>query len=670
LNQTNFSAFCLKELTLIRLFKQKRSNIFFTVVLLITIFISACSTQSSVKKTPTVTKTAIKTLDGTHKTRTAEALLTLAQSLNEQSITLKQQAKINELLVASCELFLQEKNHLKALWLANKVSNLVHDQQSVYKLLLVKSASLQALNYTEQAYQQLQLAQELVANSTRQHSKKRQSENLKNGGSANNNSPVVFTLAYYQTLSEVLLAKYQLAAATSAQLMAFSINEHATEQDIWLLWQQLSSLNSWQLTQVAKDKSPFFNGWQQLLHYSHKFGANPTQFIRYLSLWQQQHPTHPAHLIVEKLTNSTLVFDNIENIAILLPLSGAQANAGLAAQQGVLAAYKNNIKINLHFIDTNLLDWHNIASHFSELKVDHVIGPLLKTHVANYLAMSEENIELQIPTLLLNLPQQRTLASYQSALSMRPENEAQQAATVLSQQNYRSAIILSHQDKVSKRIALAFSEQWQKITGKNVDIVYFNQGKHMQNSLKESLDVNTSQARINQLTSRLKQNIKTETRNRRDIDMIYLVGSQAQTRLIKPYIDVNISPFAKAIPVYASSRSHSHFNDLNNDSSLSDLQNLTFTQMPWLLTSKQQNKSLAQLSHKLWPKRTDSLSRIFAMGFDSYNVLPKISLMQQAPYILHFGQTGTLKLGDNNILTRNLLWGRYQNNKVTEIVMD
>mgnify|MGYP000225468306 CR=1 FL=1 len=649
MSQTNFSAFCLKKLTLIRLFKQKRSNIFFTLILLITVFVSACSTQPSTKKSPVAIQTTTKAVDETSKTITAEAQLTLAQSLNQQSTTLKQQQKINRLLVSASELFLQEQNYVKALWLANKVSDLVHDEQNIYRLLLVKAASLQALNYTEQAYQQLQLAKELVIN-------------------ADNSD--AFTFAYYQTLSEVLLAKYQLAAATSAQLMAFSMNEHAIEQDIWLLWQQLSALSPWQLTQIAKDKPPFFNGWQQLVNYSHQFGARPEQFSRYLSLWQQQYPTHPARLIVDELKSAKLVFDTIENIAVLLPLSGAQASAGLAAQQGVLAAYKNDSQINLHFIDTNAVDWSNIASRFSELKVDHAIGPLLKNHVDHYLAMSVENIELQIPTLLLNLPQQRILASYQSALSMRPENEAQQAASVLSQQNYHSPIILSHQDKVSKRIALAFSKQWQKTTGKAVDIVYFNQGKQMQSSLKASLDVNASQARINQLTSRLKQNIKTETRNRRDIDMIYLVGSQAQTRLIKPYIDVNISPFAKVIPVYASSRSHSHFNDLNNDSSISDLQNLTFTQMPWLLTSKQQNKPLAQLSYKLWPKRTDSLSRIFAMGFDSYNLLPKVSLMRQAPYILHFGQTGTLKLDENNILTRSLIWGRYQKNKVTEIVMD
>ena len=115
----------------------------------------------------------------------------------------------------------------------------------------------------------------------------------------------------------------------------------------------------------------------------------------------------------------------------------------------------------------------------------------------------------------------------------------------------------------------------------------------MQQQLKASLDVDSSQARIADLKIRLLQSLKTESRNRRDIDMFYLVGSPAETRLLKPYIDVNTSPFAKIIPVYASSRSHSTKQD---PSKLSDLRNLVFTQMPWLLNSQQQNTQLANLS--------------------------------------------------------------------------
>ena len=58
------------------------------------------------------------------------------------------------------------------------------------------------------------------------------------------------------------------------------------------------------------------------------------------------------------------------------------------------------------------------------------------------------------------------------------------------------------------------------------------------------------------------------------------------------------------------------------------------------------------------------------MGFDSYNLLAKISQMNEAPYIRHFGQTGTLRLNTENVITRSLIWGRYQNDKVMQVVMD
>lgn len=621
--------------------------------MLVAFLFSGCSTQTPVAKLPT--KTVVKKVDEVLVTQTAEEKLALAQTLNNAASTAQLTTQINALLVESSELFLQQEDFSKALWLANKATDLVKVNHSyTYRLLLVKVKSLQVLNYHQLAYKQLQLARELVT--------------YVNGESPE--TPLKLSLDYYHYLQAALEVKQQPVKALAAQLMAFSLNDNATAQDVFSLWNKLELLNQWQLAQLIKAEPPFIQGWQQLLNYSHRYGANSEQFFHYLSMWEQRYPTHPATLIVEQLRTTTLAVNNIENIAVLLPLSGSQESAGLAAQQGILSAYKNETAIKIYFIDTNKIDWTTLATQFSESNIDHVIGPLLKSNVEAYLNLSAQQIELQIPSLFLNLPSTKQLASYQTVLSMRPEDEAIQAAATLSQQNYKNPIIVSHQDSVSKRLATAFSQQWKTLTGNDVDIIYFNQGKQMQASLKEGLDVNSSQMRITQLKSHLKNTIKAETRNRRDIDMIYLIGSAAQTRLIKPYIDVNTSPFASIIPVFASSRSHSNFDYNNNNSSTNDLQGLTFTQIPWLLTSKQQNKNLAQLSHQLWPKRTDSLSRIFAMGYDSYNLLNKTTLMQQAPYIRHFGQTGVLKLNNSNVLTRSLIWGQYQNDKVVQIVMD
>lgn len=661
LSQTNFLTFSFAKNTLFNLFKQKHFNVPLFSLILITLFISACSTKPKQKITNIPEKTVIKTVEVLD---TAAEKLALARELNAElpsddaSLNTKQET-INNLLIEASELFLVEKNYTKALWLANEISTIHQDNlQYSYRLLMVKASSLLALDFPQKALKQLKLLDELVS----YNESKRLTPSLQ------------FTLEYFLILNEIYELQENKVLALEAQLNAFSLDPNSTITDIQLIWSKLETLTQWQLTQLINYNPPFIKGWAQLLSYSHKFGGNPEQYSRYLALWQQRNPIHPARSIIEQLQQirvpEVLSDNEVENIAILLPLSGNQKNAGLAAQHGTLAAYKNKNSINIHFIDTNKIDWDSLAILFTKKSIERVIGPLLKSNVETFLTLSLQHEVLQKPTLLLNLPSQHQLSDEQFALSMRPEDEAIQSASTLSQKNYDNPIILSHNDRVSKRIALAFNQQWLASTGEQVDIVYFEQGKAMQDSLKQSLDVYASQTRIKQLNNRLKNTIKSEARNRRDIDMIYLVGSAAQTRLIKPYIDVSISPFADIIPVYASSRSHSNFNDKHNPSSTNDLHGLTFTQIPWLLNSKQQDKVLYSLSEQLWPKRTDSLSQIFAMGFDSFNLLNKLSTMKKSPYVRHFGQTGVLKLNPNNILTRSLIWGQYKNEKVAQVAMD
>ena len=391
----------------------------------------------------------------------------------------------------------------------------------------------------------------------------------------------------------------------------------------------------------------------------------------------------------------------------------------MAIQQGVLASFANDEAKKIHFLDSNTLNWYGLTAQLAHLKIDYVIGPLLKTNVDKYInhtsaqTQSQNDLMLDahsdlfafnkkdetsassvndadifiaaidsdsaikgylqpskdangIDTLLLNIPSKATLTKQHIVLSMRPEDEAKQAAATLSRQNFKKPIVLSQENIVSKRIAQAFALQWQRITGDSIEVVYYKSGTQMQTNIKASLGVDTSNTRISKLKSSLNQNITAQTRNRRDIDMVYLVGSSEQTRLVKPFIEVNISPFAETIPIYASSRSHSTQSDYSSNS---DLQGLTFTEIPWLLEGAQKTE-LATLSKELWPRRSDGLSRLFAMGYDSYQLISKIPLMQQAPYLQYWGQTGVLKLGDNNILTRSFLWGLYQKNKVVSIVME
>ncbi|MBA6288772.1 penicillin-binding protein activator [Colwellia sp. MB3u-4] len=569
--------------------------------------------------------------------------LTTEQQLAQATaqISANQQDEALSSLLNASELYLAEAKPHKALWLAKQLNGLVSSSTEQYRLAIIEAKSLLALARVPDAY----LA-------------------LENANNIKEKAQLTHRLDYFQTLTTVQTQRKLPIAALDANLRAFAESSPATEYDIDIIWQQLCQLSPWQHQQLIKMSPPNFEGWSKLLSFANQFGDDDARFKRYLRQWQREFSSHPAQYIVARLRQQPPTLTNeYQNIAIIIPLSGKQERAGKVAQQGILAAYNINSAKTLHFIDSTTLDMTTLNAKLTELKIDYVIGPLLKENVNLYLAQTE----ITTPTLLLNLPSATSLLPHQVALSMRPEDEAIQAATTLSRQHYQYPIILSHQDSASRRIAQTFSQQWQHITGKAPEIVFFNSDAKMQNQLKASLGVDLSQQRTKDLNRHIKYSIQSELRNRRDIDMIYVVGLPLETKLLKPYIDVNISPFADIIPVYASSRSHSSKIDKSDNR---DLSGLIFTEMPWQLKSKQQNQVLAAQAKKLWPNRSDSLQSIFAMGFDSLALVDKVSTMQNKTYVRHYGQTGILQLGVDNILTRSLIWGKYSRSKVQEIAMD
>jgi len=592
----------------------------------------SCSTTKSTKVTKSLPE-KVTVVEKIETTLTAKQLMT-------QALTQDSNAAVNSFIQAS-ELYLLEAEPNKALWLANQTMALTQLPLKKYQLSVISAKSLLALEQVNKAYQSLESANNIITTAELNHG-----------------------LAYYQTLAFVQTKRNLPIAALDAKLRAFAKNSQATSDEIDAIWQQLCQLSQWQHQQLIKMAPPKIKGWSRLLTFANKFGDDDDRFQRYLSQWQREYNTHPAQYVVTQLQliEPALINEN-KNIAIIIPLSGKQERAGKVAQQGILAAYDTNSGAALHFIDSTTLDMSTLALQLADLNIDYVIGPLLKDNVKKYLSQEA----LTLPTLLLNIPATMALKPYQVALSMRPEDEAIQAATTLSRQHYKQPIILSHQDKASRRIAKTFSQQWQHITGQQPETVFFNNDEKMQSQLKASLGVDLSQQRTKELDRRIKYSIKSELRNRRDIDMIYIVGLPLETKLLKPYIDVNISPFADIIPVYASSRSHSAKSDRSDNR---DLSGLTFTEMPWQLASKQQNAALVAEAKKLWPNRSDSLQTIFAMGFDSLSLVDKISSMKNKTYVRHYGQTGILQLGDDNILKRSLIWGKYSRNKVQEIAID
>jgi hypothetical protein len=637
-------------------FKFSLKSLLFAII--IASLITSCTTTKTEKK---IEKKTIAGQSDDLTRITSKDYLNRAKSLPASK-------SIPMLVSASEQLLFEGKLH-QAIWLANQtcvlvtaeftqginqkfcqglnpssaINNIIDNAKLalLYRIISVKAGALGQLGYYSLAKKQLIVIE-----------------------SIHDEYAMAYPISYYQLIKLIATDQSLTLKVINAQLRILSVQADITDDDAFLLWQSLSQLSSWQIKQLIIMNPPNFKGWQTLLSIAHRLGSQRQQFNQALDRWQQLNNTHLANIIIPTLRkNSETLGSNISNIAVLLPLSGNQKIAGFTAQQGILAAYQENTDRKLHFIDENNIDMTTLNKKFTEYNIDFVIGPLLKNHVDEYL----DQKELMIPTLLLNLPESAALRPHQVALSMRREDEAMQAAANLSQKNYKHPLVIASKSNISHRIAESFTTQWQKIRGDVPEIIYVEAGAKMQVDLKSSLEVTNSEQRIKNIKRHFNQKVKSELRNRRDIDMIYLVANPAQTKLLKPYIDVNTSPFSSVIPVFASSLSHS-INDDKSDNR--DLTGLIFTEIPWLLLSKQQNKSLAHLSNDLWPQRTDSLERIFAMGYDSLLLANKIPLMQQSNYIRHYGQTGILKLDYDNILTRSLIWGQYRKNQVKQVRMD
>ncbi len=563
-----------------------------------------------------------------------------------------QPKQANSLLIEASRLYLLENKPDKALWLSEHLLTTKQTGQQQYNLTVIAATASFSLNEISRS--------ETLLN---------QSNWIAENFNITNSAEYYYVehLIFHEKNDDIsALNSYLHGAYLTIQQNNQLITEKITD-DSHYIWTNISRLSQWQQVQLQKLQAPLVNGWIELSLIANKISSKTPQ-TNELIRWQSTYKNHPANNIFPELLTPVQKTSELKNIAILIPLTGPQATIGKTVQEGILSAYthdvikENSNKYQLTFIDTNNVNFEELPQQLQLNETQYVIGPLLKKHVESYLAIAE----LSLPTLLLNVPEQ-PLQPHQIALSMRPEDEATQAASQLSQRNFKHPIVLSYDDRASLRIANAFSKQWFDLTNNTLEVTPFKQGQEMQTMIKEVLAIDKSQSRIKSLRSKFRESIKFEARNRRDIDMIYIVATPTQMRLLKPYIDVNISPFAKVIPVFSSSRSHSIQAD---KSTANDLRGLTFTQIPLLLESQTQNKELAQLNKLLWPKRNYNLQPIFAMGYDSLQLLNTLPQMQNRTYLRFSGQTGTLVLNEDNILIRSLTWGRYQNNKVSEVVME
>lgn len=523
---------------------------------------------------------------------------------------------------------------------------------------------------------------------------------------------------------------YLSAAKTRIKLKKWLTDNEQIQQQNDFIWQDLVHLETAAFNFFQEPDQAEFSGWLELLKITEQNANSPANMLLKVKQWQAQYPSHPAAKQLPNGLQLALLQKPYkpEHIAVILPLSGPFLKQGQAIQQGISASYfeqKLSHSPKITYLDSNKLDWSNLTT----LEVDFIIGPLLKDNIKKFqqaqlstpvlylneltdidLAQPEvnkidvnqplstkqalasspsNNTEKQSVNKSVNknealstktdakltdakLPNQDAEATENVAkhfsFTLSPEVEAKQAAQKMFELGYQKPIVFAANNSYGKRMSDAFIETYKDLNDNVIELSFFSNTQEMESSVTRLMETQQSKDRIKTMRSLLGRGVKFESdaRNRRDIDAIYIIGDPTQTRILKPYIDVNTSPFAPIIPIYASSLSYS--SKLNN-ADLRDLNQIIFSDMPWILPGRANRNKLAHQMQLAWRNTNDQLSRLFAFGFDAYQLIPHLAQMTVFPTYHLAGMTGELQLNANQQIERTLKWAKFDHGRVTNLAL-
>lgn len=292
---------------------------------------------------------------------------------------------------------------------------------------------------------------------------------------------------------------------------------------------------------------------------------------------------------------------SVPHIALLLPLQSANyGTAAGAVQQGFLAA------ANLDRLALPVRAYGNFEENNSVVSVYRqaiangalaVVGPLTRSGVA---ALAESQ-NIPVPTLSLNVvetPPPQNMYFFGMAL----EAEARQIAQLAKQQELHQAIIVTTREQLSKRLLLAFEDEWNATGGTILREMEF-------------VDTSTIFADITDIPG----------------TMVFIAADANKARLIRPYL-------SNKLPIYATSRVFVG----NIDTLLNyDLNEVRFVDMPWLL---QADHPAVMIYPRANPPLSVDNERLYALGIDAYRLVQLMLANKLARALPLDGVSGQIRL--------------------------
>ncbi|HET7922274.1 MAG TPA: penicillin-binding protein activator, partial [Gammaproteobacteria bacterium] len=231
--------------------------------------------------------------------------------------------------------------------------------------------------------------------------------------------------------------------------------------------------------------------------------------------------------------------------------------------------------------------------------------------------------------------------------------EAAQVADRALATGYSRAVALAPSDDWGNRVLNAFSARFRELGGSLLGTQLYAPGSSdFSIAITRLLNLDQSQYREGQLRGLLGHSLQFEPRRRQDIQFIFLAARSKDARLIRPQLKFY---HAIDVPVYATSQVYQPGGDADDD-----LDGISFDDMPWLLENSGAAARVRTHLARLWSDNFDNNSRLYALGFDAWRLLPLLYNSRQLSAPVQ-GMSGLLSMDAAGRIHRQLDWATFVN---------
>ena len=466
---------------------------------------------------------------------------------------------------------------------------------------------------------------------------------------------------YYQLRAEAYAQSGNPLEAARQLVWVDGLLENPAEKldNQYRIWAQLSGLSD-QALQTLKTAPPpdELSGWMELVLITRAYRGDRDRWSGELTGWRARYPRHAAEeaLLPDLLYQVGQFVSQANRIAVMLPLSGPAGDSAAAIRDGMLAAFYHGAspRPELQFYDTRG-DAQSIWSIYQQAindGADFVIGPLLKGSIQ---ALSQSGL-LPVPVLALNhtgdVEEDNELPLYQFGLA--PEDEARQVAGRAIADGHQRLIVLLPDSAWGERVFNAFAQQFNALGGEVLAAErYKTRGADFAQPIQRALNLDASKRRQQALQRLLGRKLNFEPRRRQDAQAVFVLAFPRQARQIKPQLRFH---HAGDLPVYSTS----HVYQASVDPSIDrDMDGLVFCDIPWVLDTEGPWAAQREQVQSLWAERGKRYQRLFALGYDAYQLVPWLDTMRLPGFAQFPGATGILSLDSGKQIHRSLEWARF-----------